>query len=45
MGRFDLQLLKVLFPNGDQRNTLQSLSKAKRKVLLLQRGKLQTSVS
>jgi hypothetical protein len=28
----------VLFPNGDQRNTQELFSKAKRKVLLLQKG-------
>jgi hypothetical protein len=30
--------LEVPFPNNDQRNTRESLSKAKRKVLLLQKG-------
>jgi hypothetical protein len=29
-------MLEMLFPNSDQRNTWESLSKAKRKVLLLQ---------
>jgi hypothetical protein len=31
-------LLEVPFPNCDQRNTWELLSKAKRKVLLLQKG-------
>jgi predicted NUDIX family NTP pyrophosphohydrolase len=31
-------VLEMLFPNVDQRNTWESLSKAKRKVLLVQRG-------
>jgi hypothetical protein len=30
--------LEMPFPNDDQRNTQESLSKAKRKVLLLQKG-------
>jgi hypothetical protein len=32
------QVLEMPFPNDDQRNTWKSLSKVKRKVLLLQKG-------
>jgi hypothetical protein len=34
-------VLEVLFPNSDQRNTWELLNKAKRKVLLLQKGAAQ----
>jgi hypothetical protein len=38
------KLLEVLFPNGDQRNTQESLSKAKRKVYFCRRVQPQTIV-